>query len=182
MQKYTYSFPMRFLYRYGNIPVTAVLLFYLFGAVYNLDKSLLNLIPLLLTALMIYFLNKQYLMLYKTMPYSIVADPEKLVCSDFTLSKKRIVIYYKDIDKLTGGVFEGRITSLMKIYEGQRSLCISFFTTIKNSKNLQTVVLSKVNKSLYDEVINKLKDKKEELQNRSNEIEKVKTGKKKKST
>ena len=182
MQKFTYSLPMRFLYRYGNIPVTVVLLFYLFGAVYNLDKSLLNLIPLFITALLLYFLNKQYLMLYKTMPYSIEADPEKLVCSDFALSKKEIVIYYKDIDKLTGGIFEGRITSLMKIYESQRSLCISFFTTIKNSKNLQTIVLSKVNKNLYDEVINKLKDKKQELQNRKSIVEKAKTGKKKKST
>ncbi len=180
MQKFTYSFPMRILYRYGNIPITMILLFYLFGSAYNLDKSLISLIPLIITALLIYFLNRQYLMLYKTMPFSIQVDPEKLVCTDFTLSKKEIVIYYKDIDKLTGGIFEGKINGLMKIFEGQRSLCISFFTTIKNSKNLQTIILSKVNKSLYDEVINKLKDKKETKEHPKTIIDKVKDKKKSK--
>ena len=171
---------MRMLYRYGNIPITVVLLIYLFGAVYNLDKSLINLIPLIITALLIYFLNRQYLMLYKTMPFSIIADREKLVCTDFTLSNKELVIYYKDIDKLKGGIFEGRVNSLMRIYESQRSLFVCFFTTIKNSKNLQTIILSKVNKDLYDSVINKLKDRKEELKNQRNIISKVKSVKKKK--
>ena len=172
---------MRILYRYGNIPITVVLLIYLFGAVYNLDKSLMNLIPLIITALLIYFLNRQYLMLYKTMPFSIEADPEKLTCTDFTFSDKKIVIFYKDIDRLKGGIFEGRVNSLMKVYEGQRDLYISFFTTIKNSKSLQTIVLSKVNKNLYDSVINKLKDRKEELHNQRNIISKVKSVKKKKT-
>ena len=161
MQKFTYSLPLRFLYRYGNIPVTAVLLFYLFGAAANLDQSLVNIIPLTIALLLIYFLNRHFLMLYKILPFNIEADVEKIKCSKFALSKKEIIIYYKDIDKLTGGIFEDKINSLMKIHDGQKSLTIGFFATIKNSKTLQTIILSKVNKDLYDQIISRLKNGKE---------------------
>ncbi len=155
MYKFTYSFPLKFLYRYGNIPLTIVLSFFLVVAAGGLNSSLLNLIPLAITLLIIYFMNKQYLLLYKILPYKIEADNEKLICSMFAFSKKEFVIYYKDISNLKGGIFEGSINGLMKVFDDKNNICIAFFPTINNSKILQTIILKKINQPLYDKVMAK---------------------------
>ena len=155
MYIFTYSFPLRILYRYGNIPLTILLSFFLFASASSLDSSLYNLIPLVITLLIIYFLNKQYIMLYKILPYKIEADNEKLICSDFAFSSKKFTIFYSDINKLTGGIFEGSIKSLMRIYENKNNICIGFFPTISNAKTLQTIILKRINQSLYDKIMAK---------------------------
>jgi hypothetical protein len=48
--------------------------------------------------------NRTYLTYYLILPYKIEADDEKMICSDFLLSKKVITIYFKDIEVLQGGV------------------------------------------------------------------------------
>jgi|YelNatPaOPRAMG01_1025707.scaffolds.fasta_scaffold02351_5 hypothetical protein len=155
MYKFTYSFPLRILYRYGNIPLTILLSFFLVVSAANLDSSLYNLFPVAIILLLIYFLNKQYLVLYKILPYKIEADNEKLICSDFAFSKKKFIIFFSDISKLTGGIFEGSIKSLMKIYADKSNICIGFFPTISNAKTLQTIILKRINQSLYDKVMAK---------------------------
>lgn len=164
MQLFTYSYIYKLLYRYANIPVTVILSIYLVPSVVYLDKNLIYLIPVVLLLLMIYLLNRHYLTLYKIIPYRIEADEEKIVCTDFLFSKKEFTIYYNDIESLTGGIFDGRFTGVMKVCDKKNQVCIGFFNRLKNADKLQTILLSKVPRKVYDDVVERvgLKNKKDD--------------------
>ncbi len=172
MHKFEYSFIYKFFYRFGNIPVTLLLAVYLILAAVNLDKSLINLFPFAISALLIFFLNRQYLKMYKILPYKIEADNYKIVCSDFLFSQKEIVIFYKDISALSGGIFDGKINGIMKIIDGKNNVSIGFYNSIKNVRDLQTIILSKVPRSVYDEVVERLKKKRPQSLKKNNESKK----------
>lgn len=160
MQTFTYPLFFKLLYRYGNIPANILLLFYLYISAEGLDKNLLNILPLLIVLTLMYFLNKHYLLLYKIIPYRIDADNEKLTATKFIFSKKKAEIFYSDISDLTGGIFDGRISGVMRIYDGRTKLSIGFFNKIRNTDKLQTLILSKIRRELYDKVVEKISSKK----------------------
>jgi len=155
MNTKTFEYPVFFhlIYRYGNIPVTFLLIVYLIPAVINLDKNLVYLLPVIGILVLIYLINKRYLYLYQVVPYKITADDEKLTCSNFFLSSKEEIIYYKDIDELSGGIFSGKIKGLMKVRDGKSKIYIGFFDKIRNIKDLQTIILSKVKSEIYSKVV-----------------------------
>lgn len=160
-QVFNYPFLFMVIFRYGNIIVTFLLVVYSIPLAFYVDERKILLIPLIVTIFIIYFLNKHYLNLYKILPYKIVADDEKLVCTDFFLSKKKFTIYYEDIASLSGGIFENKISGVMKVCNGKNGICIGFYHRMNNSGKLATIVLSKVKRELYDEVLEKLtKEKK----------------------
>ncbi len=161
MQIFVYPSFSRLIYRFGNIPVTILLLSILITAVSNLDKSLINLIPFSLTALLIYFLNKHYLMLYKLVPFKIEADDEKMKCTKFFFSKKEITLYYSDIKSLSGGIFDGKYSGLMKVCDGKSNVCIGFFNSLNDVRSLQKIILKNVNRKIYDEAAEKIKKMKQ---------------------
>ena len=125
-------------------------------SVVYLDKNLIYLIPVVLLLLMIYLLNRHYLNLYKIIPYKIEADEEKLICSDFLFSKKEFTIYFSDIESLTGGIFEGRFSGVMKVCDKKNQVCIGFFNRLKDADKLQTILLSKVPRKVYDDVVERV--------------------------
>ncbi|MGQ9800020.1 MAG: hypothetical protein ACUVRG_12180 [Ignavibacterium sp.] len=69
---------------------------------------------------------------------------------------KEVVIYYKNIKSISGGIFEGRLSGIMKVCDGEKNICITFSHRIKNSTKLIALILSKVDKKIYDEKINSL--------------------------
>ncbi len=156
MKIYQYSFFFKFIYRYGNIPVTLILLFYLIPAMINIDKNIFYVIPLIITLILIYLINKTYLNLYKILPYKIEADDEKLVCTDFLFSQRNVTVYFKDITSLTGGIFDGKLQGVMKIFDKRNQMTLGFFNKIRNAKQLETLILSKVSKELYNEVVERV--------------------------
>ena len=91
------------------------------------------------------------------MPYRIQADDEKIVCSNFFLSNKEITIYYNDISSLAGGIFHNKISDLMKVCDDRNNFCIGFYHRLSNSSMLATIILSKVKRELYDNVLEKIK-------------------------
>jgi hypothetical protein len=155
MQVFTYPLFYKILLRYGNIPVTLLLSVYLVPIVVELDKKLILLIPLIIILLLIYLLNKHYIYLYKVLPCKIEADSEKLICSDFFLSKKKIIIFYKDIISLSGGIFEGRLRGLMRLLDGKNKLTIGFYSSIKNNKVLEKLILCSIPQKTYEDIIEK---------------------------
>ncbi len=167
MKIFTYSAFFKFIYRFGNIPVTIILLFYLIPAVINVDKNIFYLIPLIITLVLIYLINKSFLYLYKVLPYRIEADDEKLICSDFTFSKRKVTIFFKDITSLNGGIFDGKLSGVMRIFDNRNQMTVGFYNKIKNANQLETLILSKVSKQVYDEVVNRVG-----LKNKKNEIKK----------
>jgi hypothetical protein len=122
-----------------------------------IDKNLIILIPFLLSIFILYFLNKSYINFYKLVPYKIQIDEEKIICTDFLFRDKTVTIYIKDIDSISGGIFEGKYRGLMKVCDGKNKLCIGFFDRINNSSKLVTLILSKVDRKIYDKVIEQIK-------------------------
>ena len=155
-QTFTYSFLFRIIFRYGNIIITLLLLLYTIPLVTFLDEKIILAFPLLVNLFLIYFLNRHYFNLYKFLPYLIEADDEKITCSEFFLSKKEVVIYYNDVSSLSGGIFENRISGLMKVCDGKNNICIGFYQRLNNSSKLATILLSKVNRNIYDNVLEKI--------------------------
>jgi hypothetical protein len=161
MQTFTYPLVFRWLYRYGNIPANLLLLFYLYISASAVQTNFLSIIPLIILMFVMYALNKHYIMMYQILPYKIEADEEKITAKDFFLSRKNIVIYYSEISDLKGGIFDGRISGVMKVHHGPTKRIIGFFNKLKNVDKLQTIILSKVNRSVYDAVIERVGLKKE---------------------
>ncbi|MCU0344996.1 MAG: hypothetical protein MUF28_14380 [Ignavibacterium sp.] len=160
---FIYPFLFRIIFRYGNIIVTPLLVLYTIPLVTFLDEKIILAFPLLINLFLIYFLNRHYFNLYKILPYRIESDDEKIICSEFFLSKKEVVIYYDDISSLSGGIFENRISGLMKVCDGKNNVCIGFYQRLNNSGKLATIILSKVNRELYDIVLEKIKSGKQKV-------------------
>ena len=160
MQTFTYSLFWKFIYRYGNLVLTPLLLLYALSLVTLIDKNLIILIPFLLSLFILYFLNKSYISFYKLVPYKIEIDDEKIICTNFLFRDKSITIFIKDIDSISGGIFEGKYRGLMKVCDGKNKLCIGFFDRLNNSSKLVTLILSKVDKKIYDKVITQIQSAK----------------------
>ncbi len=156
MQTFTYSFFWKFTYRYGNLVISLLLLLYIFPVALQLDKNLIFLLPFIISLLLLYYINKSYFTFYKLVPFVIEADEQKLVCKNFLFRDKTVTIYYKDIESLTGGIFDGKYRGLLKVCDGKNKICIGFFDRMQNSSKLVTLILSKVDKNIYDDIINKL--------------------------
>lgn len=156
MQTFTYPVIWKFIYRYGNLVITPLLLLYALSLVTLIDKNLIILIPFLLSLFILYFLNKSYINFYKLVPYKIEVDTEKIFCSEFLFRAKTVTIFIKDIESISGGIFDGRYRGLMKVCDGKNKLCIGFFDRLNNSSKLVTLILSKVDKKIYDKVIEQI--------------------------
>ncbi len=160
MQTFTYPFIWKIIYRYFNLIVTPLLLFYTVSIAAMIDDNLVVLIPFLLSLFILYYLNKSYINFYKLVPYKIEIDDEKIVCSNFIFKDKTITIIIKDIDTISGGIFEGKYRGMMKVCDGKNKICVGFFDKLNNSNKLVTLILSKVDKKIYDTVIEQIQSSK----------------------
>jgi len=159
MQTFTYSLLFKIIFRFGNIIITLLISIYLIPVFYFIDQNTILFLPLIIGVIIIFMVNRAYLTYYLILPYKIEVDDEKMICSDFLLSKKVVTIYYKDIDKLQGGVFNGRSSGIMKLRDSKSKLRVGFSQKINNSEKLIALILSKVSKDLYDEVISNLTER-----------------------
>ena len=159
MQTFTYSLIVKIILRFGNIFVTLLLSIYLIPVFYYIDQNMILILPLIIGLIILYMVNRTYLTYYLILPYNIEVDDEKILCSDFLLSKKVVTIYFKDIEMLQGGVFSGRSSGIMKLRDSKSKLQVGFSQKMKNSEKLIAVILSKVSKDLYDEVISNLTER-----------------------
>jgi len=156
MQTFTYSPIFKIIFRFGNILVTLLLSIYLIPVFYYIDQNIILFLPLIIAVIILYLVNKTYLTYYRIMPYKIEAYDDKIICSDFLFSKKVVTIYFKDIDLLRGGVFSGRSSGMMNLRESKGKLQVGFSQKMKYSEKLIALILSKVPKDLYNDVINNL--------------------------
>lgn len=60
---------------------------------------------------------------------------------------------------LKGGVFSGKSSGVMKVRDGKTKLQIGFSQKINNSEKLIALILSKVTKELYSDVIENITDR-----------------------
>ena len=81
----------------------------------------------ILSFLILYILNRAYLNFYKLVPYKIEFGDDKIICSEFLFRNKTVTILIKDIESLSGGIFDGRYRGIMKVCDGKNKICIGFF-------------------------------------------------------
>jgi hypothetical protein len=160
MQRFAYPIFWKFIYRYLNLLLTPMLLLYTVSVAAQIDKNLIILIPFLLSLFVIYYVNKAYINFYKLVPYKIEIDDEKIVCTEFIFKDKSITIFIKDIETISGGIFDGKYRGIMKVCDGKNKICIGFFDRLKDSSKLVTLILSKVDKKIYDKVIEQIQSAK----------------------
>lgn len=165
--KFTYKFFYKIIYRYGNFIASLLMIMYVLPFFFNYQGKSDEVFFSILILILMVILNVYFYRLYKITPYHIEMDDEKLHCKDFPFSDKEVTVYFKDIDKLSGGIFDGRISGLMKVIDSDKDVTIGFFHKITNSKMLEATLLSKVKKELYDGVLDKLGLKKEKLKQKA---------------
>ena len=138
-----YSLGYKLIFRYGNIPISFVFVMYLLPVITNFTYEWSKIAYLFVFILLIIVLNRHYLKLYKLMPYKIEMDDEKLVFTDFTINDRTVTMKFEDIVSLKGGIFDGKISGLMKITDTNGNE-VGFFHKLTNAKQLETIILSKV--------------------------------------
>jgi hypothetical protein len=158
MQVFTYSIFWKFVYRYLNLFITPLLILYILPLILNLDKNLILILPFVLSVYLLYYLNKSYFIFYKLVPFKIELDDEKITCTQFIFKEKKIIIQIKDIESLSGGIFNGRYRGLMKVSDGKNKVSIGFFDRMINAQKLVTLLISKVDIKVYNAVIPKIEE------------------------
>lgn len=158
MKEFTYPFLARFIYRYANIPVSFFLLIYVFISIAGIRHHWIYILSMLVNIALIYFLNRFYLKMYKTFPYKIKIDNEKLIGSDF-MNKSRVVeIKLLNITKITGGIFSGSPVKPIYISDEKNNITIGLNQHLKDYNKFLTIVLSNISQELYNELLEKIKE------------------------
>ncbi|MFC2083637.1 hypothetical protein ACFLS9_01135 [Bacteroidota bacterium] len=161
MHTFKYSLLSKLIYRFGNIPVTILLLINLYISLINIFHNWYLLFPFLINLIIIYFLNRFYLRSYRTFPFIINADNEKIICKDFFLSKKVIEIKYSEITNIDGNIFSGNLARPLYIIDSKKGIKIGVYNHIRNFNKMLTIILSNVTNDLYKELLNRINELKE---------------------
>lgn len=160
MEKFRYSFFAKIIYRYGNIIATLLLSVHLIASLFYIQKNWLYIFPGLINFLVIFLVNKYFIRTYKFFPFNFEVDNEKMICKNFFLSNKKLEIYYKDIDKISGGIFSSYPTRPIYIYDSRQKIKIGFYSHVGNFQKLLTKILQNVPQKLYNEIMDQFKEMK----------------------
>ncbi len=157
MNTFKYSFFAKTIYRYGNIIVTLMLSVHLVSLIFYIHEKFILIIPVLINLFIILYINKYFIKTYKLFPFKIVVEKNKLICSDFFLSKKNIEIEFKNIDELRGGIFSGYPTKPIYIHDKVNNTTVGFYSHVKDFNKLLTIILQNIPENLYKELLDKIK-------------------------
>jgi hypothetical protein len=157
MYSFTYKLFYRFIYRYGNLLLTPILLLYMIPAIVTFNYGVGQSLYLFVISAIIFYVNKLYYRLYKILPLQIEIDEDKIICSQFFRRDKKIILHFSEIVKLDGGIFYGKSKGLMKI-EGGKST-IGFFHHLTNANIFITALLQNVPLEVYQKVETKIKSR-----------------------
>ncbi len=58
--------------------------------------------------------------------------------------------------KLREEYFDGKFTGVMKVCDGRNNICIGFYNNIKFAKELETKLLQKIPRKVYDDIIDRV--------------------------
>jgi hypothetical protein len=157
MTTYKYSFFSKLLYSYGNIPLTILLLIYLGTSIIGILLHWYYIFFASINIAIIIWLNRHYLKTYKQFPFTLSADNEKLICSDFFLTSKIVEIKFENIDKITGGIFSGYPTRPVYIHDNVQNITIGFYPSAGKFNELLLTIMKNINEDLYQQLIDKMK-------------------------
>lgn len=158
----TYTYPVfyRFLYRFGNIVATLFLLMYLIPLLGGMTGRLYEYFYAAVISVFLILINLFFFRIYRTVPFSITIEDDKITGTDYFLSSKKTEMLISKVDRLAGGVFDGKSKGMMRIIDTKAEKEIAFFHGLDESRNLLAYVLSKVPKNLYDSVLGNFEGRK----------------------
>lgn len=156
MEKIRYSIFARIVYRYGNVIATLLLSVHLISSIIIMFHRWYFVFPALINLVVILWINKYFIKTYKMFPFEIEVDNEKIICRDFLIGKKEIMIKYEDIDELRGGIFSGYMTRPIYIHDARQNITIGFYSHVGNFQKLLTKILQNIPQKLYTEVTEKI--------------------------
>jgi hypothetical protein len=110
-----------------------------------------------INAWIIITLNSYFIRSYKLFPFRIKAGNDKLICSNFFLSKKNIEIKIADIDKINGGIFSGYPSRPIYIHDTKQNITIGFYANAGQFSELLKIILQNVSEDLYSELTSQMK-------------------------
>lgn len=154
-ETFSYPFLFRMIYRYGNIAATFVLILYMlpmldFAAASTGQKIYAGIILIL-----IFLLNRYFLRLNQKTPYKIEVENDQVICSDFFLSSKKVIINPTEITDLYGGIFDGKVRGMRRVLTPETE--IIFYHSLQHSDKLEAYLISKVKRGIYDKVVANIK-------------------------
>ncbi len=157
MLRFTYKPFYRFIYRYGNLLITPILLLYMFPAIVSFRYDVGQSVYLFVFSAVIFYVNKLYFRLYQILPFQIEIDEDKIICSQFFSKNKKVILHFSEITKLEGGIFYGKSKGLMQIKGGKTT--IGFFHHLTNANIFIATLLQKVPLEVYKQIEMKIKSR-----------------------
>jgi Ca2+/Na+ antiporter len=154
--KFSYSLAFRMFYKYGNVPFTLLLLFYIIQVLLSRQSDAMHIVFVILAVSIIYLLNRKYYQSYKYLPGKVRIENDKIIAENFFLSKKNVEISFNEITQLKGGIFDGKLRGMIVIIDEKNDKQFAVSDRIRNFNTLAAIILSKISKLLYDEVITKI--------------------------
>jgi len=154
MKTFKYGFFAKIIYRYANIPSNIILIIYLLASLLGIVNEWKFIFPMIITIILIYVLNRFYLRMYKTFPFNVQINNEKMICSDFVINNRNVVIKHSNIKEINGGIFSGR--AYMPLYIKTENLKIGISPHIKDYSKLLTIILTNIPKELYDSLLDSI--------------------------
>ncbi len=154
----------KFFYRYGNFVVTIMFALHSLSLVYALPENWKMIFPLLIYVLIVFVIHRFYFKLYKKMPFKIFVDNEKIIFDDF-FKLKQVEVKISDIKNLDGNIFSGRLLKPLRIQFDDQEILV--YPYLKDFNNFIKILLSNIEKELYEDLLEKLRPKKTRLNNRA---------------
>jgi hypothetical protein len=157
MITYKYSLFAKIIYRYANTAITFFLLFYVIAALILTFQKWYYFFVFLVNVLIIFYINRYYLRSYKLFPFRIITDNNKLICSNFFLSKRVVEIEIQNIDKISGGIFSGWPTRPVYIHDNKNDVTIGIYMHSGKFKSLLKTIMENIPQNLYEDLLDRLK-------------------------
>jgi len=158
MKTYTYPVIAKIIYRYANFPITLLLFFYVIISAAESFEKIYFLIPLIINLIIIFLLNRHYYRTYKVQPFNIKIDNNKMICTDYYLSRKSVELRFTDITEISGGIFTGSQTTPLYLISDKSDTTIKINHRLINYKEFLTTVLQNINQELYDSLLERMKN------------------------
>ncbi len=159
MMKFYYSNIAKLIYKYSYFLLTPLLLLYAlisFGGIFKDSKFI---IPFVINLLLLIGVIRIFIRVYRYFPFFILADNERIKCSQFMKPNKTVEIKMSEITSIKGGIFSGNPAKPIIIVGKNPEDKIYFNVHLKGYTKLLTLLLSNVNKDLYEDLMRKIREK-----------------------
>jgi hypothetical protein len=160
---YKYPFLAQIIYKHVFYPLILLFGLQLGYSLYLVTESTMNLIPAAINAVILFIIFKYYSNIAKNVPFKIVLSNNMLICSQFGYSKKEVKFPLDEIDHIEGGIFSGKATSTLYLFSEKNNLMIGILPHLTGYNSLVSLILGKIDKSMFAELVKGINDKAEAM-------------------